>query len=104
MECLRVHTQPTLAYSGNDLFVAWNAFIDESSHVITARYTASAGAPALVADALSVNRQAHPKLIANSTNMRLIWQGARDQLLAMLWNGTNMIEEVPAMPQVSVLA
>ncbi len=86
---------PTVAYLGNDLFVAWQTYVDQSSSLMLARYTAAAG-PASISKLPDIRpRSAAPRLVAGGGQMSLFWLGSQSQIYAQKWNGTAFVEELP---------
>ncbi len=89
------NAQPSLAYVGSDLLLAWQSFSDQSGHLLVSRYANSAGAPSIVSVTEARARAAQPLLVSNGTQVHLLWAGARDHLYASRWNGTTFVEEIP---------
>jgi nitrous oxidase accessory protein NosD len=85
--------QPTLAYVGNDLFVAWQTFVDESSLIATIRY--ATGVPSVAHLVETLERPADPQLASNGTQLQLAWLDGESQIYTMRWNGATFQESVP---------
>ncbi|OGB01056.1 MAG: hypothetical protein A3E25_15160, partial [Burkholderiales bacterium RIFCSPHIGHO2_12_FULL_69_20] len=89
------HAQPSVAYQGRDLFVAWQAFSDQGASVVTARL----GATVLsVTDRFaSPTRPGLPQLASGGGTLLLAWvntaltnQGT--DLFTRAWDGNHFVE------------
>ena len=88
-------TTPSITYLGDDLFVSWQTFADQSSTLVVAKYTAAAGAPSTVFQRTVASRDVQSRLVAGGGALRLLWLEGYDRLAALKWNGTAMVEEIP---------
>ncbi len=86
---------PSVAYAGTDLFIAWQTYSDQSSAVVVQRYLNSTGSPVPASSSETLTRNAQPRLVSNGTFMNLLWIDGQDRLFTQRWNGTSFVEEVP---------
>ncbi|MCB2027588.1 MAG: hypothetical protein KDH18_02200, partial [Rhodoferax sp.] len=89
------NTQPSLAYFGGQLFVAWQAFADQGASIAVARYD---NTPARTLERVDVFGQpgvpASPQLSAGGDALRLLWQrqpldDAPTDLYALRYNAAS---------------
>ncbi|MBK7765952.1 MAG: right-handed parallel beta-helix repeat-containing protein [Sulfuritalea sp.] len=89
------HAQPSVAYAGNELFVAWQAFSDQGASVVTAKL----GATLLtVTDRFaSPTRPGLPQMASGGGVMQLAWVNTAltnegTDLFTRVWNGSHFVE------------
>ncbi|RZL31894.1 MAG: hypothetical protein EOP35_21090, partial [Rubrivivax sp.] len=92
------HAQPSVAYFGGSLFVAWQAWADQGATVVTAQLSAGG---VTVRDVIKdLSRPGLPQLAAGGTSLRLVWANtplldAASSLYERQWNATTQhFEEV----------
>ncbi|WP_291990075.1 right-handed parallel beta-helix repeat-containing protein, partial [Luteitalea sp.] len=96
---LSYNAQPTLAYHGGDLFVAWQAFSDQGAAVVAVQYQGASAVTRLVNGV--PDRPAQPVLTTGGGDLQLLWvrtplASGPANLYAMAWNGSQFVEELPA--------
>jgi hypothetical protein len=90
--------QPTLAYHGGDLFVAWQAHSDQGAAIVAVQYQGSTATTRLVHGV--PDRPAQPVLTTGGGDLQLLWVrtplvAGPANLYALAWNGSSFVEELP---------
>ncbi|MEY3231156.1 MAG: Bifunctional hemolysin/adenylate cyclase precursor, partial [Planctomycetota bacterium] len=98
--------QPSLAYLGDTLFVAWQDNTLDRSSILAARFTGGAwqplGAPLGGSISGSTGRVSMPQLASTGTSLQLAWVDStvlsrtttRQAVHARTWNGTSFAEQL----------
>ncbi|MEQ1826762.1 MAG: right-handed parallel beta-helix repeat-containing protein, partial [Pirellula sp.] len=86
---------PSAAYMGSDLFVAWQAFVDEGSLVVTTRFVGGTGVATFVRSVITDPRPAQPQLVSGGSSLQIFWMDGQGHLYSERRNGSTMSEELP---------
>ena len=95
---LSYNAQPSLAYSGNDLFLAWQSFSDQGAAIVVTRYQGNA-APSVVSMFDTPQHPSDPQLSSGGGEVHLAWlrsplQPQSTDVFVYRWNGTAFVEEI----------
>ena len=93
------HTQVTLSYLGDDLFVAWQTFADHGSALIAVQYDRATLQPTVRGLFDTTALPSQPQLVSGGGELHLVWLHTPFDLhptglFALRWDGQNFIEQV----------
>jgi Ca2+-binding RTX toxin-like protein len=94
------NAEPTVAYLGTDLFVAWPTFSDQESAVVAVQYDGSPAQPVFRGAFENRGLPAQPRLVSGGGELQLIWlhkplTAQPTRLYALRWNGAAFVEDLP---------
>ena len=93
------NAQPTVAYYGGNLFVAWQMYADHGSALIAVEYDGSPEQPIERAAIAAIGLPVQPRLVTGGGELQLVWahhelDNLPSRVYARRWDGAQFVEEI----------